>query len=112
MKLSKVCVLCATLTGLALTSCNLNGNGSGNGGKDPKEVQVFVLSGQSNMEGSTYWTHPTSNTPLLENYFDDNNMDFSIVRDGIDNVLTSYYGFYHPNGWTQAHTASTRSGNH
>ncbi|MBO7573501.1 MAG: hypothetical protein J6T25_01775 [Bacilli bacterium] len=105
MKLSKVCVLCATLTGLALTSCSANNN-PGKRKKDAKEVEVFVLSGQSNMEGSTYWTHPTSNTPLLENYFDENDMDFSTVRDGIDNVLTSYYGFYHPSGWTNAHTAS------
>ena len=69
-------------------------------------VSVFVLSGQSNMEGSTYWTHPTNNTPLLENYFEEEGMDFEPVSEGIDNVLTSYYGFYHPNGWTQAHTAS------
>ena len=69
-------------------------------------VSVFVLSGQSNMEGSTYWTHPTRNTPLLENYFDEEGMDFAPVRDGIPNVLTTFYGFYHPNGWTNAHTAS------
>ena len=32
--------------------------------------------------------------------------EFDLVNEGIPNVLTSYYGFYHPNGWTQAHTAS------
>lgn len=69
-------------------------------------VDVFVLSGQSNMEGSTYWKHPTSGTPLLENYMNEQGLDFDLVNEGIPNVLTSFYGFYHPNGWTQAHTAS------
>ena len=73
--------------------------------EEDTEVSVFVLSGQSNMEGSTYWIHPNG-TPLLENYFEEKNMDFEPVKNGIENVLTSYYGFYHPNGWTQAHTAS------
>ena len=98
MKLSKLSVLCATLISLSLVSC---------GQKEDNTVSVFVLSGQSNMEGSTYWINPADQTPLLENYFNENDMDFAPVRDGIPTVLTSYYGFYHPNGWTQAHTAST-----
>lgn len=104
MKLSKLSVLCVAFSALCLTAC-----GGNNGGEQEPDntVSVFVLSGQSNMEGSTYWTHPTSNTPLLENYFNEQNMDFAPVRDGIPNVLTSYYGFYHPSGWTNAHTAST-----
>ena len=104
MKLSKLNVLCVAFSALCLTAC-----GGNNGGEQEPDntVSVFVLSGQSNMEGSTYWTHPTNNTPLLENYFNEQNMDFAPVRDGIPNVLTSYYGFYHPSGWTNAHTAST-----
>lgn len=104
MKLSKLSVLCVAFSALCLTAC-----GGNNGGEQEPDntVSVFVLSGQSNMEGSTYWTHPTNNTPLLENYFEEQNMDFAPVRDGIPNVLTSYYGFYHPSGWTNAHTAST-----
>ena len=69
------------------------------------QVDVFVLSGQSNMEGSTYWKHPDG-TPLLENYFNEENMDFTGVSQGIPNVLTSYYGFYYPNGYAQAHSSS------
>ena len=103
MKLAKFGILCTALLGLSLVACNGGGEPEP---EDDNRVNVFVLSGQSNMEGSTYWTHPTNNTPLLENYFEDNNMDFSTVRDGIPNVLTTFYGFYHPNGWTQAHTAS------
>ena len=104
MKLAKYGILCAALVSMALTSCN----GTQGRKKEANEVEVFVLSGQSNMEGSTYWKHPTSNANLLEDYFGEQGMDdFSLVRDGMDNVLTSFYGFYHPNGWTQAHTAST-----
>ena len=105
MKLSKLSVLCVAFSALCLTACG--GNNGGSEQEPDNTVSVFVLSGQSNMEGSTYWTHPTSNTPLLENYFNEQNMDFAPVRDGIPNVLTSYYGFYHPSGWTNAHTAST-----
>ncbi len=105
MKLSKLSVLCVAFSALCLTACG--GNNGGSEQEPDNTVSVFVLSGQSNMEGSTYWTHPTNNTPLLENYFEEQNMDFAPVRDGIPNVLTSYYGFYHPSGWTNAHTAST-----
>ena len=82
----------------ALTGCN-------RGQQEDNTVDVFVLSGQSNMEGSTYWKHP-SGTPLLENYFQEQNMDFTGVSTGIPNVLTSYYGFYYPNGVSQAHSSS------
>ena len=83
------------------------------------EVPVFVMSGQSNMEGSTYWRLNGEN--LLKKYMEELGEDYSFVdpdetnntvadkatrEDGIENVLTTYYGFYHPNGWTQAHTAS------
>ena len=119
MKINKSFIFLAALTSLALASCNANGSSKSSSlspSQPPAEdnrVNVFVLSGQSNMEGSTYWTHPTNNTPLLENYFEEENMDFSTVRDGIPNVLTSYYGFYYPHdrdgtpAWTHAHTAST-----
>ena len=103
MKLAKYCILSAALIGLSLTACNKNNRSAK---EEDNTVPVFVLSGQSNMEGSTYWTHPTRNTPLLENYFNEQGMDFAPVRDGIPNVLTTFYGFYHPSGWTQAHTAS------
>ena len=103
MKLAKYCILSATLIGLSLVACN---NNNGPAEEEDNTIPVFVLSGQSNMEGSTYWTHPTSNTPLLENYFNEQGMDFAPVRDGIPNVLTTYYGFYYPSGWTNAHTAS------
>ena len=98
MKLSKLGVLCAAFMTLALASCGQ--------GKEDNTVPVFILSGQSNMEGSTYYVHPDG-TPLLKNYMEGEELSYDLVKDGVPNVLTSYYGFYHPNGWTQAHTAST-----
>ena len=100
MKLSKLSLLSVPFLALSLSGCKPQGVPA------PKTIDVFILSGQSNMEGSTYWTHPTNNTPLLENYFEERGLDFAPVRDGIENVMTTYYGFYHPNGWTNAHTAS------
>ena len=96
MKLSKFSILCVALMSVGMTSCS---------GSKP-EVPVFILSGQSNMEGSTYYVHPDG-TPLLKNYMDEQGLSYDLVKDGIPNVFTSYYGFYHPSGWTNAHTAST-----
>ena len=100
MKLAKLGILCVALMTVPLASC-----GGGNNEPD-NTVDVFVLSGQSNMEGSTYWTHPSNNTPLLENYFNERGLDFEPVKNGIPNVLTTFYGFYHPSGWEQAHSNS------
>ena len=89
--------------------------------KEPKPdyVPVFVMTGQSNMEGSTYWRYNGEN--LLKKYMEELEEDYSFVdpdetnnnvtdkatrEDGVENVLTSYYGYYYPNGWKQAHTAS------
>ena len=88
MKLAKYCILSAALIGLSLVACNHN-----NEPVEDNTIPVFVLSGQSNMEGSTYWKHPTSNANLLEDYFEERELDFAPVRDGIPNVLTTFYGF-------------------
>ena len=121
MKTNKKLIFALPLACLVLSSCTLTPSSSKNNNTnkqenssistssqkqvDDKTVSVFVLSGQSNMEGSTYYVHP-DDTPLLENYFEEEGMDFAPVRDGVSNVLTSYYGFYYPNGWGKAHTAS------
>lgn len=105
MKLRNKLLFCAALFATSLTACN-NQNASKEPEVDNTHVDVFVLSGQSNMEGSTYWVHPDKKTPLLENYFNQEGMDFTPVSEGIKTVKTSYYGFYYPNGWTKAHTAS------
>ena len=101
MKLQKRLLFLSALVATSLVACN-------NGGPKPEpdnHVDVFVLSGQSNMEGSTYFVHPDG-TPLLQNYFEEAGMDYTGVSEGIPTVKTSYYGFYYPNGWAKAHTAS------
>ncbi|MBO6261023.1 MAG: hypothetical protein J6N95_00225 [Bacilli bacterium] len=106
MKIRNKLLFCAALFATSLTACNNTAPKSTEPEPDNTHVDVFVLSGQSNMEGSTYWTHPTKKTPLLENYFNEQGMDFTPVKEGIPSVKTSFYGFYYPNGWNQAHTAS------
>lgn len=57
---------------------------------EPEEetVNVFVLSGQSNMEGNTNWG---SNN--IEKAFTDLGLDdVDVVKEGMPEVLTSYYG--------------------
>ena len=115
MKKTKLIFLGSAFLSLCLVGCatpaeepsDSSGSSSQNSlPPDDDTVDVFVLSGQSNMEGSTYWKHPDSGKQLLEEYFDEEGMDFDLVKNGIDNVLTSYYGFYYPKGWTQARSSS------
>ena len=47
-----------------------------------EEVPVFVMSGQSNMEGSTNWRLNGKN--LLQEYMDDAGEDYSIIENGIN----------------------------
>lgn len=117
MKLSKLSVLCVAFSALCLTAC-----GGNNGGEQEPDntVNVFVLSGQSNMEGST--TYDNGNdwlrkafTKLNEDYdldlditpFVDSDGKVSKNAPGIENVLTSYYGFYPPSGPNNAHASNT-----
>ena len=102
MKLQKRLLFLGALVATSLVACNNTQPGPE---PDNTHVDVFVLSGQSNMEGSTYYVHPDG-TPLLENYFEEEGMDYTPVSEGIQTVKTSYYGFYYPVGWSQAHTAS------
>ena len=102
MKLSNKILFLSALCATSLLACN---NRSQKPEEDNTHVDVFVLSGQSNMEGSTYYVHPDG-TELLKNYFQEENMDYTSVSEGIKTVKTSYYGFYYPNGWAQAHSGS------
>ena len=102
MKLQKRLLFLGALVATSLVACNNTQPGPE---PDNTHVDVFVLSGQSNMEGSTYYVHPDG-TPLLENYFEEEGMDYTPVSEGIQTVKTSYYGFYYPLGWANAHSAS------
>lgn len=79
-------------------------------------VSVYVLSGQSNMEGSTYFDH---NQDWLRKAFERLDLDISYFEDddgkvtsnssGIDSVLTSYYGYYPYGGSVNPHCSNKES---
>ncbi len=117
MKLAKLGILCVALMTVPLASC-----GGGNNEPD-NTVDVFVLSGQSNMEGSTTYVS-ASGDDWLRNAFrrlnsEDENLDLDITpfvdsdgnvsknAPGVENVLMSYYGFYPPSGPNNAHASNT-----
>ena len=125
MKMNKIAFL-ASLFCLTLTACN-GGGGSNNNSQPSSEpesssagpvvpdnaVNVFVLSGQSNMEGST--TYDNGNDWLRKAFenlgmdiypFEDSSGKVSKDSPGISNVLTSYYGFYPPSGPNAAHASN------
>ena len=112
MKLSKLSILCVAFAGLCLTAC---GNQGGNNEPvDDGTATVLVLSGQSNMEGSTTYVSSKGDdwlrnafTKLNEDYEDldlditpfvDSDGNVSNKAPGVQNVLTSFFGFYPPSG--------------
>ena len=117
------------LTSLCVTACSNSGN-SQNSEKPSEQpsveevddtVSVFVLSGQSNMEGSTTYVSDKGDD-WLRNAFTKLNDDFGYNLDiapfedsegkvsknapGIQNVLTSFFGFYPPSGPNGANSSN------
>ncbi|MCQ2799442.1 MAG: sialate O-acetylesterase [Bacilli bacterium] len=85
-------LFCASLlAGLALTSCGGNPEPTPTPSEaGPKAPIVFVMSGQSNMEGNTNFG---TNGAYLTKAFEDLGItDGETCLTGIDSVLTSYYG--------------------
>ena len=118
MKLSKLSVLCVALTGLCMTACNNNPAPE----EEDDTVTVLVLSGQSNMEGSTTYVSENGDQ-WLRNAFtklnqEDGNLNLDITpfedadgnvsknAPGIPEIQVSYYGFYPPNGASSAHASN------
>ena len=116
MKLSKLGVLCVALMTVPLAACG--------GRQEPEDntVTVLVLSGQSNMEGSTTYVS-ASGDQWLRNAFtrlneENSNLDLDITpfvdsdgnvsknAPGIPEIQVSYYGFYPPNGASSAHASN------
>ena len=117
MKLSKLSLLSVPFLALSLGGCKPQGVPA-----DDNSVTVFVLSGQSNMEGSTTYVS-ASGDQWLRNAFTKLNQDYNLDLDitpfedadgnvsknapGVPEVQMSYYGFYPPSGPNNAHASNT-----
>ena len=87
----KSLLLCVSFLAMGVTGCN-NTQKS----KEPEKKDapiVFVLSGQSNMEGQTNFGTGGTDTSYLDKALQDLNItDGDVCKTGIDSVMTSYYG--------------------
>ena len=129
MKTNKRLLFILPLTCLVLTGCSNQGQNSKASKKqnptsqevvvDDGTASVFVLSGQSNMEGST--TYDNGNDWLrkafnkLNEYYDldlditpfvDEDGNVSNKAPGVQSVLTSFFGFYPPSGPNGANSSN------
>ena len=139
MKTSNKLLFLLPLASLVLAGCtqpnsqNKDSKNNGNAGsasvmesseqepEDDGTATVFVLSGQSNMEGSTTYVSDQGDQ-WLRNAFEKLNDDYDLDLDisyfededgnvnknapGVPEVLTSYYGFYPPSGPNAAHASN------
>jgi len=109
--MKKNSIFLAALFAMTLAGCGSNPQpaASSKPAEQDNKVDVFVMSGQSNMEGSTQWKL-SNGTEVLKQYLDaerdDVNQD-AVFETGFSNVLTTHYGFYYPNKWGQANCNST-----
>lgn len=85
--LKKILIMSAAFLGLSLTAC---GGTRSEEQEDPNTVNVFVLSGQSNMEGNTSFKN--GNTDYLAQAFTKMGLDdVDVCYNGIPEVKTSLY---------------------
>ncbi len=105
MKNKKLLVLGSMFFALCLTACGENKSVEPEPEPD-NTVDVFVLTGQSNMEGSTYFDH---NNKWLEKACERLEIDSTPMFSGFDNVYTSYYGYYPYSGSNPTPHASNKT---
>ncbi len=111
--MKKILVLCSAFLALSLAACgeapkpSSSPEAPSSSEPEPEDnrVSVFVLSGQSNMEGSTYFDNGKD---WLRKAIDKLNEDMELdmdpeaAFDGIEEIQTSFYGFYPYQGdWTK-----------
>lgn len=100
MKFNKPLLCIGFLAALSLASCGANGESKPAPVVD-KTVQVIVMSGQSNMEGSTLWGETgveghEDDTPWLKNNFEERGWDDAedYLEGNIPEIQMSYRCFY------------------
>ena len=84
MKLSKLSVLCVAFGALCLTACG--GNNGGSEQEPDNTVSVFVLSGQSNMEGNSSSTDANLKQAFQDLELEDYN-DLSAITNGLKLII-------------------------
>ena len=85
--LKKLIFMGGAVASLALVGCSNGGGGDSKPQKDPNEVSVFLLSGQSNMQGNS-----SSSEANLKAAFEDLGFDdYDEVASGMNTVLSSIY---------------------
>ena len=88
----KVLLVSGALLSMPLTACN-NNNGGDNGPAKREGPIVFVMSGQSNMEGQTNFGTGGTDTLYLDAAFQSLGItDGDVCKTGIESVQTSFYG--------------------
>ena len=125
MKTNNKLLFLMSLFGIVLSSCSRGGE-SNQPSVDPGPVDdgtatVFVLSGQSNMAGSTTYVSANGDQWLRNafeklnedydldldiSYFEDEDGNVSAKAPGVAEVMTSFFGFYPPNGPSGANASN------
>ena len=85
--LKKLMLLSVAFLSMTVTGCNNGGNESKEPERDPNEVSVFLLSGQSNMQGNS----SSSATNLKKAFTDLGFTDYDAAAAGIKTVQSSVY---------------------
>lgn len=123
MRKTKLFILGSAFLALCLSACNGGGQQqqSESEPEDDGTATVFVLSGQSNMAGSTTYVSANGDQWLRNafeklnddygldldiSYFEDENGEVTNKAPGVPEVMTSFFGFYPPNGPTNANSSN------
>ena len=105
-KLKNLLLLSVGFLAMTVTGCNNGGETSKEPEKEDRPI-VFVMSGQSNMEGNTNFGKNATDTSYLTKAFEDLGIeDGQCCIDGIESVQTSYYG----NGYGELSRADYNTG--
>ncbi|MCQ2800663.1 MAG: sialate O-acetylesterase [Bacilli bacterium] len=105
----KLMLMSVAFLSLAATGCNGGNNGNSSSYEpDTNEVSVFILTGQSNMEGNTRFTETNLNQVFTDLEIEDGQVCF----DGIKEVQTSFYGCGYGQIYTESnvHASNTEAG--
>ena len=126
MKMNNRLLFLMSLFGIVLSSCSAGGESKDQPSVNPGPVDdgtatVFVLSGQSNMAGSTTYVSANGDQWLRNafdklnddydldldiSYFEDEDGNVSAKAPGVPEVMTSFFGFYPPSGLSGANASN------